>query len=74
MYVCYCSAVEYTPQAYLSSDLQLFAETFSADLLGKEPNLVSIDGGKDLLPDRGTHRRLYSYLIRRLCTDYIPEL
>ncbi|KAN0081321.1 Peptidase S8/S53 domain containing protein [Tylopilus felleus] len=37
--------VEYTPQAYLKSDLELFAQNFSADLLGKEPRLVSIDGG-----------------------------
>ncbi|KAG8221268.1 peptidase S8/S53 domain-containing protein [Butyriboletus roseoflavus] len=37
--------VEYTPQAYLQSDLQLFAKHFSKDLIGKEPYVVSIDGG-----------------------------
>ncbi|KAF8841683.1 hypothetical protein BDN67DRAFT_900913 [Paxillus ammoniavirescens] len=37
--------VEYTPQAYLQSDLQMFAMNFSADLIGKEPYMVSIDGG-----------------------------
>ncbi|KAF8435036.1 peptidase S8/S53 domain-containing protein [Boletus edulis BED1] len=37
--------VEYTPQAYLDSDLQMFARNYSADLIGKKPYLVSIDGG-----------------------------
>ncbi|KAL4071280.1 peptidase S8/S53 domain-containing protein [Scleroderma yunnanense] len=37
--------VEYTPQAYVQSDLQLFAKNYSQDLIGKSPNLVSIDGG-----------------------------
>ncbi|KAG1881010.1 peptidase S8/S53 domain-containing protein [Suillus subluteus] len=37
--------VEYTPQAYLQSDLQMFAMNYSTDLLGKEPVMVSIDGG-----------------------------
>ena len=45
---CCCFAVEYTPQAYLQSDLQMFAQNYSTDLLGKEPNLVSIDGGRYL--------------------------
>ena len=40
--------MEYTPQAYLQSDLQMFARNYSTDLIGKEPYLVSIDGGKDL--------------------------
>ena len=40
---------EYTPQAYLQSDLQMFAQNYSTDLIGKEPYLVSIDGGKHLL-------------------------
>ncbi|KAH0829150.1 peptidase S8/S53 domain-containing protein [Lanmaoa asiatica] len=37
--------VEYTPQAYLQSDLQMFAQNYSTDLIGKEPYLVLIDGG-----------------------------
>ncbi|KAF8148410.1 peptidase S8/S53 domain-containing protein [Crassisporium funariophilum] len=37
--------VEYTPQAYLQSDLDTFARNFSKDLVGKSPKLVSIDGG-----------------------------
>ncbi|KAH7883231.1 peptidase S8/S53 domain-containing protein [Phlebopus sp. FC_14] len=37
--------VEYTPQAYLQSDLQMFAMNYSQDLIGKEPYMVSIDGG-----------------------------
>jgi tripeptidyl-peptidase-1 len=37
--------VEYTPQAYLQSDLQMFAMNYSTDLLGLEPIMVSIDGG-----------------------------
>ncbi|KAG1746464.1 peptidase S8/S53 domain-containing protein [Suillus lakei] len=37
--------VEYTPQAYLQTDLQMFAMNYSTDLIGKEPYMVSIDGG-----------------------------
>ncbi|KAL4071281.1 peptidase S8/S53 domain-containing protein [Scleroderma yunnanense] len=37
--------VEYTPQAFVQSDLQLFAKNYSHDLVGKSPGLVSIDGG-----------------------------
>ena len=50
-HVCFvgCFPAEYTPQAYLQSDLQMFAQNYSADLIGKEPYLVSIDGGKHLL-------------------------
>lgn len=37
--------VEYTPQAYLQSDLDLFFANFSSSLVGKSPEFVSIDGG-----------------------------
>ncbi|KAH8081328.1 peptidase S8/S53 domain-containing protein [Cristinia sonorae] len=37
--------VEYTPQAYLASDLDLFFKNFSSSQIGQRPNLVSIDGG-----------------------------
>lgn len=37
--------VEYTPQSFVQSDLQMFARNFSTDLIGKTPMLVSIDGG-----------------------------
>ncbi|KAF8645563.1 hypothetical protein AX16_007736 [Volvariella volvacea WC 439] len=37
--------VEYTPQSYIQSDLDLFASHFSPNLVGKSPTLVSIDGG-----------------------------
>ncbi|KAF9243178.1 peptidase S8/S53 domain-containing protein [Melanogaster broomeanus] len=37
--------VEYTPQAYLQSDLDMFASNFSKDLVGVSPEVVSIDGG-----------------------------
>ncbi|CAA7270109.1 unnamed protein product [Cyclocybe aegerita] len=37
--------VEYTPQAYLQSDLDMFNRNFSTALVGKSPKLVSIDGG-----------------------------
>ncbi|KAG2032913.1 Pro-kumamolisin, activation domain-containing protein [Suillus americanus] len=33
--------VEYTPQAYLQSDLKMFAMNYSTDLLGKEPVMVN---------------------------------
>ncbi|PPQ70652.1 LOW QUALITY PROTEIN: hypothetical protein CVT26_010074, partial [Gymnopilus dilepis] len=37
--------VEYTPQAYSQSDLDLFNQRFSKDLVGKGPRIESIDGG-----------------------------
>ncbi|KAF8986151.1 peptidase S8/S53 domain-containing protein [Cyathus striatus] len=39
--------VEYTPQSYLQADLDLFAKNVSGitALVGKSPNLVSVDGG-----------------------------
>ncbi|KZT22937.1 subtilisin-like protein [Neolentinus lepideus HHB14362 ss-1] len=37
--------VEYTPQAYLQSDLDLFFKNFSTNQVGKSPVEVSIDGG-----------------------------
>ncbi|KAF9228449.1 subtilisin-like protein [Gyrodon lividus] len=37
--------VEYTPQAYLQSDLDMFAGNFSEGLVGVAPEMVSIDGG-----------------------------
>ncbi|KAL2209978.1 subtilisin-like protein [Sarocladium strictum] len=37
--------VEYTPESYLGSDLDLFFETYERDLVGKRPVLDSIDGG-----------------------------
>jgi len=39
--------VEYTPQAYIPSDIDKFAKTYAPDLIGKRPELVSIDGGTD---------------------------
>jgi tripeptidyl-peptidase-1 len=38
--------VEYTPQAYLQSDLDMFNAMYSPALVGKSPTLVSIAGGK----------------------------
>jgi tripeptidyl-peptidase-1 len=38
--------VEYTPQAYLKSDLDMFFANYSSNLVGKYPKLVSIDGGR----------------------------
>ncbi|KAH7925917.1 hypothetical protein BV22DRAFT_1010230 [Leucogyrophana mollusca] len=37
--------VEYTPQAYLQSDLDMFAKEFNTGLEGKPPKVVSILGG-----------------------------
>lgn len=37
--------VEFTPQAFLQSDLDLFFTNFSATQVGQQPQLVSIDGG-----------------------------
>lgn len=68
------STVEYTPQAYLQSDLQVFAKNYSTDLIGKAPNLVSIDGGKYLSPNEAYVDTEYQPSVRRLCADYIREL
>ncbi|KAH0829140.1 peptidase S8/S53 domain-containing protein [Lanmaoa asiatica] len=38
--------VEYTPQAYLQTDLDIFFGNFSPTLYGRSPYMVSIDGGK----------------------------
>ncbi|KAJ6542703.1 subtilisin-like protein [Mycena capillaripes] len=37
--------VEYTPLAYVPSDLDLFFANFSPNLVGSRPELISIDGG-----------------------------
>ncbi|KIJ66024.1 hypothetical protein HYDPIDRAFT_87864 [Hydnomerulius pinastri MD-312] len=37
--------VEYTPEAYLQTDINMFAMNFSQGLYGKAPYMVSIDGG-----------------------------
>jgi len=37
--------VEYTPQSYIPSDLDLFAKNFSHGITMKQPKVVSIDGG-----------------------------
>jgi tripeptidyl-peptidase-1 len=37
--------VEYTPQAYLQSDLDMFYRNFSPSHVGQKPNLISVDGG-----------------------------
>ncbi|TFK47450.1 subtilisin-like protein [Heliocybe sulcata] len=37
--------VEYTPQAYLQTDLNMFFSNFTPNLVGTAPRMVSIDGG-----------------------------
>ncbi|PSR75788.1 hypothetical protein PHLCEN_2v8905 [Hermanssonia centrifuga] len=37
--------VEYTPQAYVPSDLDMFFTNFSSSQVGQRPTLVGIDGG-----------------------------
>lgn len=37
--------VEYTPQAYSPTDLDVFFKNFSSSQIGHRPNMVSIDGG-----------------------------
>ncbi|EIM86260.1 uncharacterized protein STEHIDRAFT_58060 [Stereum hirsutum FP-91666 SS1] len=37
--------VEFTPQAFLADDLDLFFANFSPSQIGTRPNLISIDGG-----------------------------
>jgi tripeptidyl-peptidase-1 len=39
------AVVEYTPQSYKQSDLDMFYKNFSSSLVGTSPKLVSIDGG-----------------------------
>ena len=40
--------VEYTPQAYVESDLDMFFRNFSPSQVGQRPVLNSIDGGERL--------------------------
>lgn len=40
--------MEYTPQAYIQSDLDMFNTVFSPALVGESPTLVSIAGGRFL--------------------------
>lgn len=47
--------VEYTPQAYRQSDLDLFAEEFAPDLKGKSPDVIAVDGGTILQLHPLTH-------------------
>jgi tripeptidyl-peptidase I len=37
--------VEYTPQAYVPADLDMFAKNFSSGLVGARPKLQAVDGG-----------------------------
>lgn len=39
------SQVEYTPQAYVPSDLDLFFHNFSSSQVGERPVITNIDGG-----------------------------
>jgi tripeptidyl-peptidase-1 len=43
--------VEYTPQSYVQSDLDMFAKNFSTGLEGVSPTMISIDGGSILTSD-----------------------
>ncbi|TFK48830.1 hypothetical protein OE88DRAFT_1634138 [Heliocybe sulcata] len=38
--------VEFTPQSYLATDLDMFFGNYSPNLVGSRPTLVSIDGGQ----------------------------
>lgn len=40
--------VEYTPQAYIAGDLDMFFANFSPTQINQRPVLVSIDGGSYL--------------------------
>lgn len=40
--------MEYTPEAYLQTDLDMFFGNFSPTLYGRSPFMVSIDGGKSV--------------------------
>ncbi|KAF4579630.1 hypothetical protein EYR40_000191 [Pleurotus pulmonarius] len=37
--------VEYTPQAFIQSDIDMFHFNYSREIMGKTPNVISIDGG-----------------------------
>ncbi|KAM5536931.1 hypothetical protein V8D89_009478 [Ganoderma adspersum] len=45
--------LEFTPQAFLQSDLDMFFANFSPSQVGTEPILISIDGGVDQTEDTG---------------------
>ncbi|TFK85969.1 subtilisin-like protein [Polyporus arcularius HHB13444] len=45
--------LEFTPQAFLQSDLDMFFANFSPSQVGTKPILISIDGGVDQTDDQG---------------------
>lgn len=45
MQISYTLQVEYTPQAYVATDLDMFFANFSPTQVGERPVLNSIDGG-----------------------------
>ncbi|RPD56645.1 subtilisin-like protein [Lentinus tigrinus ALCF2SS1-7] len=45
--------LEFTPQAFLQSDLDMFFANFSPSQVGTKPILISIDGGVDQTNDTG---------------------
>lgn len=47
--IIYTFLVEFTPQAFLAADLDLFFRNFSPSLVGVRPTPVLIDGGKPVV-------------------------
>lgn len=62
--------VEYTPQSYLQSALNMFAKNFSQALYGKAPHMVSIDGSKQI----SERAHAFFDLRLRLCLDAVSKL
>ena len=62
------AVVEYTPQAYVPSDLDMFFTNYSPALVGMRPNLVSIDGGylQYDTKDRGVNEEPVRYSVSLL--------
>jgi tripeptidyl-peptidase-1 len=56
------AVVEYTPGAYLPSDLDMFYTNYSSGLVGTRPKLVSIDGGTDQTTEQSSSNNAESDL------------
>ncbi|KAF4603036.1 hypothetical protein EYR38_003441 [Pleurotus pulmonarius] len=55
--------VEYTPQAFIQSDIDMFHFNYSREIMGKTPNVISIDGGESAFSVYDTARELMLELL-----------
>lgn len=42
----YRNLVEYTPQAYVPGDMDMFFQVYAPEQVGRRPEFISVDGGE----------------------------